>query len=181
MSAINHISSKGSAAFSPFQQIIVQNEHEYYGNCYFLCFVHSDSQHFLYFHYDKFRLQTSSHVRPVEGHYLLHLHIIPAPVWNVPFCWKKKQQVSSVRSCCISPQLAGSVRRVCQWLEQPVTFSDCQHTRQPPVTSSALTWHVKTPLKAPRHPPAPAHLSLDAHEVHTRLLTYHTIKPLKAV
>lgn len=78
-------------------------------------------------------------------------------------------------------QLAGSVRRVCQWLEQPVTFSDWKHTPQLPVTSSALTWHVNTPLKAPRHPPASAHLSLDAHEVHTRLLTYHTIKPLKAV
>lgn len=86
-----------------------------------------------------------------------------------------------VKSRCISPQLARSVRRVCQWLQQPVTFSGCQHTPQPPVTSSALTWHVKTWLEAPRHPPAPAHLPAHVHQAHALLLKYRTIKSLKAV
>lgn len=115
---------------------------------------------------------------------ICHIYIkIRLPFEKIRLCWNqnKNKLVVCVSSCCISPQWAASVRRVCQWLEQPVTFSDCQHTRQPPVTSSALTWHVKTPLKAFRHPPVPARLFLDAHEVHTHLLTYHTIKPLKAL
>lgn len=45
-------------------------------------------------------------------------------------------------------------------------LSDSQHMRQPPVTSSALTWHVETLLKAPWHQPSLAHLSLDAYDAH---------------
>lgn len=56
----------------------------------------------------------------------------------------------------------------------PVTFSDCQHVRPPTVTSSAFTRHAKTSLKAP---PTPTHITLWKY---TLLLTYRTIKPLKA-
>ena len=66
-----------------------------------------------------------------------------------------------------------SARGVCQRLEQSVTFQTAS-TRQPPVTSSTLPWHVKT-LKAPRQTPAPAQLSLYiTNKAHTGSLTCPT-------
>lgn len=105
-------------------------------------------------------------MQPVESHYLPYLHRNPAPVWSIFICWRKWVifRGISARSCCNSALLAGLCSRSLSRVGVASDLSDSQHIRQPPVTSSAFTWHVKTPLKAPRHPPAPAHLSLDAHD-----------------
>lgn len=159
-------------------------------------FLHTRSkpQYFLYFHYDAFRLG-----KPASLCCVLRVKMCLRSLSTL-FTYKSSFSMQylyllplyltvSVRSCHISAWLAGSVRGVCQGVGAASDLSDNQHTRQPPVTSSALTWHVKTPtLKAPQHPPAPTHLCLDDRQhtqIHTCLLPeyrrYHTIRPHKAI
>lgn len=137
------------------------------------------SQHLLSLHYDTFPLCKPAAlccVRPAEGHYHLYLHMNLPLVKVFLIAGDNKLYLgSSVKSRCIWVLLAGSaVESVRGWSSQ------WPFRQQPPVTSSALTWHVKTLLKASWHPPALAHLSFHAHDTpNTHLfarISYHTIK-----
>lgn len=91
---------------------------------------------------------------------MYHIYISFLLLFEVIFiCWRKwiifrsSLSGSAAFQHCWLAVLEKSIRGwISQW-----PFRQPTHT-QPPVTSSALTWHVKTPLKAPRHPPVPAHL-----------------------
>lgn len=65
-----------------------------------------------------------------------------------------------------------SVRSRLFWWCCSADLSDSQHTCKPPVTSSALTWHVKSLLKPPRCTAAPAHLSFGARCKITHLFAH---------